>query len=64
MVHCAANLYWVPIFHARLCCAATVQDFLQRYEVGETVGVGGTRAVPAAHGAQRFKARNSSQVTQ
>lgn len=23
------------------CPAATVQDFLERYEVGETVGVGG-----------------------
>lgn len=26
-------------------CAATVQDFLERYEVGETVGVGGEHCI-------------------
>ena len=28
-------------------CAATVQDFLERYEVGETIGVGGEPLIPA-----------------
>ncbi len=50
-----------PTISERICdcvTAATVQDFLERYEVGETVGVGGKRGGPrcavclADHGRQ------------
>lgn len=32
-------------------CAATVQDFLERYEVGETVGVGGEHCIASMQAA-------------
>lgn len=37
--HFADGLLWLCLV------AATVQDFLERYEVGETVGVGGEGAM-------------------
>ena len=34
---CSARTFTICIFR----CAVTVQDFLNRYEIGATVGVGG-----------------------